>query len=195
MATSFSEVLGNAVAAVLRSSALDIPLRQRAKFEGWLKIELANSIESSNIGFKVHLESEFPSTDAWGNRHSRNYFADLMVSSPENDQCLVMLKTVNTNFRFRGVRQAHRSITKNFEAVVDDILKLSSAKVDAHTRRYSVFAVFPVSADSKVIANQLEKYLLRVKSVGSEIISHGFLSKTADWGVAWYVVKPIGFVG
>jgi hypothetical protein len=45
----FAVTMATAIEALLRRPCLRIPLRQRAKFEGWLKIELAAAL-AQDIG-------------------------------------------------------------------------------------------------------------------------------------------------
>lgn len=43
-------ILGECLDALLRCPALGPALRQRAKFEGWLKVELAHALEQRPCG-------------------------------------------------------------------------------------------------------------------------------------------------
>ena len=192
---NFREILSFAIAEALSSPKIDVALRQRAKFEGWLKVETASLIEVSSGSVKVNLEYQYPSTDASGKGYERKYFADLQLLSEDGNQCLVMLKTVNTNFRYESVREASRPVTKNFEAVQNDILKLAAAKLPSDTVRYSIFAVFPVARNVESRDKQLERYLTRVLAVGSQVVQTGFVESASEWGVAWFIAKPVGFVG
>lgn len=94
--------------------------RERAKFEGWLKLELCESLSK--------------------------YFKDV---APERDRIDIRfdgwgieLKTVNTNYRYRGVIDKHRPITKNVQGVVEDIDKLRSVAI---ANKAVLFIVFPAT--------------------------------------------------
>jgi hypothetical protein len=76
--------------AVLCREPLTIPLRQRARFEGWLKLELAYGLEEH--GFTVELEHEV-----------EDYRPDIRADL-NGTAFLLMLKTINMNFRFSDIR-------------------------------------------------------------------------------------------
>jgi hypothetical protein len=92
---------------------MSVAVRQRAKFEGWLKFELAACAESAGME-KVAVES----ASREGTR------ADLTFSY-EGRECNVELKTCNTNWRIEGVLSNTRPITKNIAGVILDAMKLS----------------------------------------------------------------------
>jgi hypothetical protein len=95
---------------------LAIAVRQRAKFEGWLKFELAAYAQLQGA-LEVRVEA---SAD-----DSSNSRADLtfMLSS---ERCDVELKTCNTNWRMRGVLNKTRPITKNLASIIGDARKLQN---------------------------------------------------------------------
>lgn len=106
---------------------LRIPVRQRAKFEGWLKFELASYLES--VGMR-HVEVE--SHVSWGRQRT-----DIAFSC--NDEPYgVELKTPNTNWRIPGVKSSTRPITRNIQSVIDDAIKLDS------TMGIVAFVLFPI---------------------------------------------------
>ncbi len=173
----FENLIEEKMNDLLQSPQLDIPLRERAKFEGWLKVELAAALEGA--GFDVTLEKEIS---------TRKRRADLFLGH-KGRGIYLELKTVNTSYRFPRVRQCDRPITRNFEGVCKDIQKLGD--VPTATSGYMVFAVFPVSADKKERCNKLCRYLERVfderAAVTAEECCSGFIGRDTDWGVAWYV--------
>lgn len=98
--------------------------RERAKFEGWLKVEVCESLS--------------------------NYFADVV---PERnriditfDDWAMELKTVNTNYRYKNVRNKKRPITTNIQEVIDDITNLYSSN---YINKAILFVVFPAKNDHK----------------------------------------------
>lgn len=94
---------------------LKIAMRQRAKFEGWLKFELALQLE------KIGMENvEVESSSGFGrNRADISFFHDDSYYSVE-------LKTSNTNWNIEGINSSSRPITKNINSVVRDAEKLNS---------------------------------------------------------------------
>lgn len=165
---------------LLLSPVLDVALRQRAKFENWLKIELGTAL--NHAGFDVRLEKTY--TDSTGAR----YRADVAVVV-EGQTHLIMLKTVNTNFRFSGVENANRPITKNIKGVMEDVHKL--AVTLPHTSGYILFPVFPVAAQESGRVGQLAVYLNRIRVCGVEFVAEGFVPRHRDWGISWYSGKVI----
>lgn len=122
-------------------SLLKIPVRQKAKFEGWLKFELANWLELQGIG-NVEVESK---VDYRRDRTDITFF--------HNDEpCSIELKTPNTNWKIPGVVNNGRPITKNIQSVVDDAIKLNS------TYGVVAFVLFPIPYQD----TRWEEYLNRI---------------------------------
>lgn len=107
---------------------MSIALRQRAKFEGWLKFELAAHAEISGAT-NVVVEAPLPD----GGRSDLSF--DWAGARYD-----VELKTPNTNWRMPGVAEMTRPITKNFSSIVADARK---ATVD-HCHPLVAFVIFPV---------------------------------------------------
>lgn len=91
---------------------LAIAVRQRAKFEGWLKFELAlYAAEHGPSDVQVESASED------GGRSDLSFvYAGTAYA--------VELKTYNTNYRMSGVLDCTRPITTNMDSVVVDGRKL-----------------------------------------------------------------------
>jgi hypothetical protein len=109
---------------------LAIALRQRAKFEGWLKFELAACAESHGA---TNVEVEAPT--GLGARADLTFIRD-------GKRYDVELKTSNTNWRMGGVLARTRPITKNIKGVITDGGKLRNCKGDGIV----AFCLFPVEA-------------------------------------------------
>ena len=122
-------------------SLLKIPLRQKAKFEGWLKFELAHWLENQGVG-QVEVESK---VDYRRDRTDITFFHN-------NEPCSVELKTPNTNWKIPGVVNNGRPITINIQSVVDDAEKLNS------TYGVVAFVLFPIPFHD----NRWEEYLNRI---------------------------------
>jgi len=102
---------------------LSIFARERAKFEGWLKAELCDSLSK--------------------------YFRDVAPERHKIDVTFynwaIELKTVNTNYRYKNVEVKTRPITKNIQGVIDDVESLKSSPYE---NRAILFVVFPVTHDN-----------------------------------------------
>lgn len=122
---------------------LAIAVRQRAKFEGWLKFELAAVVEKHGAqSVEVETVSEGKRSDLSftfnGNRYD------------------VELKTVNSSWRMSGVRNKTRPITKNIAGIIRDAQKLSRCSGQGIV----AFVLFPVPLQD----NRWTKYLDRIAS-------------------------------
>lgn len=106
------------------SSGLGAFALHRAKFEGWLKVEVCGLLVP-------HCESVVPEKQR----------VDICA-----DEWAIELKTINTNIRYRGIQNKHRPITKNTEGVIKDIQKLS--KLDFPMKAV-LFIVFPIEHENK----------------------------------------------
>jgi hypothetical protein len=112
---------------------LAVALRQRAKFEGWLKFELAACAEQ-NGATSVCVEAS--SEDQAVGTGCR---ADLSFHF-EEARYDVELKTPNCNWRLPGVRNLTRPITKNIAEIVLDARKLSAST----NHGLVAFVLFPI---------------------------------------------------
>jgi len=108
-------------------TVMDVALRQRAKFEGWLKFELA-AMAIAQGATNLIIEATYDSgrADLSFRYGGETYFIEM--------------KTPNTNWRIAEVQSKHRPITKNIHAVVVDAEKLRSCP----GRGILVFVLFPV---------------------------------------------------
>jgi len=123
-----------------KNNGLSVFAEERAKFEGWLKVELCESLSK--------------------------YFPTII---PEKDRIDIVfldwaieLKTVNTNYRYENVKNKIRPITKNIKGIIKDIKKLKSTD---YTNKAILFIVFPVIHNNKTwqthfqkISNELNLY-------------------------------------
>jgi hypothetical protein len=119
---------------------LALAVRQRAKWEGWLKFELAARAEREGYG-PVGLE------EAYG-----QWRADITLHD-DHERYDVELKTPNANWRVPGVQDKHRPITNNIAGIVADARKLAFAP----DQGVVCFALFPVPAGSAAWAVYLER--------------------------------------
>src|SRR5436190_23834073 len=112
-----------------RRPLLNVAVRKRAKFEGWLKFELALHAEQHGA---TNVEVETPSDS--GSRSDLSF----TYGGCRYD---VELKTCNTNYRMPGVLDSTRPITKNIASVVIDGNKLRLCPGQGIV----AFCLFPVS--------------------------------------------------
>ncbi len=125
------------------NQGLSIFAKERAKFEGWLKVELCDNLSK--------------------------YFKDV---APERNRVdvtfenwAIELKTVNTNIRYKNVKNKTRPITKNTQGVINDIKKLKS--ID-YTNKAILFVVFPIIHCNKnwqVQLQRISKLLREIKHI------------------------------
>jgi hypothetical protein len=119
-----------------------LALCQRAKFEGWLKFELAAKAEQAGAQDLV-LEAPLPMG------HAR---ADLGFQL-EGGSYVVELKTSNANWRAAGIVSKGRPVTKNIASVVEDGMKMRQAGGGI-----VAFTLFPVPVGD----NRWRVYLRRI---------------------------------
>ena len=123
---------------------ISIALKQRAKFEGWLKIELAYKLLQSYSDVKI--EYPYPCDNR---KH-----ADIYASN-----ALIELKTPNTNYQTDNCVSCVRPITKNIKSIIDDINKLH--KLGGQHKKYISLVLFPIDAKE-----DYKKYTQRINNTG-----------------------------
>jgi len=133
------------IVEVIRAHAalVAIAVRQRAKFEGWLKFELAAYVQLQGAQ-SVEVE---PASEALV--RSR---ADLAFSYG-GKRCHLELKTCNTNWRMEGVLNRTRPITKNVSGIIEDARKLQNCLGEGIV----AFCMFPVPCDDERWAEYLDR--------------------------------------
>jgi len=122
------------------NQGLTIFAKERAKFEGWLKAELCESLSK--------------------------HFSDVIVEKDGIDitfnDWAIELKTVNTNYRFEKVKIKARPITLNIKGISRDIEKLHRT---TSTNKAILFVVFPVIAGHKTWPTHLKKVSTSLKKL------------------------------
>jgi len=131
-----------------RKPLLAIAIRQRAKFEGWLKFELAAAAERHGAQ-SVEVESGTDDSASTGERSDVSFHLNGV-------RCDVELKTPNTNWRMPGVDNKHRPITKNIGGIVSDAQKLRRSPGSGIV----AFVLFPVPPQD----NRWVEYLQRIST-------------------------------
>lgn len=133
--SAIKEIINN------NTDVLKVAIRQKAKFEGWLKFELASYLELNGFG-GVEVEAL---------SHLSKERADILFFHQENTYT-IELKTPNTNWKIEGISNLSKPITKNIDSIIEDTRKLNS--------KYGIvaFVLFPVPCDD----NRWETYLSRI---------------------------------
>lgn len=116
---------------------------RRAKFEGWLKVELIDILVQKNF----------------------EALPEIGLIDVSFDKVGIELKTINTNIRYPDVINTIRPITKNIQGVNQDIENLRNTAFDD---KFVIFIAFPITHDNKKweiqlnrIACNLEDYLYK----------------------------------
>ena len=125
---------------------LEIFAVERAKFEGWVKVELVGIL-------KKYFKNVVPEENN----------IDIIA-----DEWAIELKTVNTNYRHPLVKNKHRPITKNIEGVLKDIKKLKNSR---YRNKAVLFVVFPLPNEN---SKEWKYHLNKIRSNVRKILSHRF---------------------
>lgn len=118
-----------AIEKVLRNheDLLRIAVKQRAKFEHWLKFELACEMSKNDIEC-VEVESTYPSDITR---------ADITFSN-NGKIYSIELKTPNTSWMIKGVNSKKKLKSRNIESIIKDIGKMKDRN------GIIAFVLFPV---------------------------------------------------
>lgn len=146
---------------------LSIFARERAKFEGWLKVELCDVL-----------------------------LAEGWHPTPEDDRIdvtfeswAIELKTCNTNYGFKGVKNKGRPITKNVSGVISDIRKLNRKGLKRkYNHRAVVFVMFPMRIDNMYWQ---QKHLPRIAQEAAWIDQRDFVFENGLPGVLYFALCEI----
>ena len=132
-------------------TVVELAIRQRAKFEGWLKFSLAAYIEKNFCPVIVECI------------YSEKKRADLSFIY-EGTKYLIEIKTPNTNWKIKGVEKKGRPITKNIKSIIEDAEKLKSED------GIVLFILFPIPFND----TRWKKYTTRISdALGKDILSNG----------------------
>ncbi|MBQ4434120.1 MAG: hypothetical protein II894_08200 [Bacteroidales bacterium] len=105
----------NAIDGIIKKGlkSISLPFKQRAKFEGWLKIELA--AELSKKFNDTRIEPSYPhKTQSSADIFSNNYYIEL--------------KTVDTDCPYSNTVDGRKRFSNNITLVLKDINKLRPVK-------------------------------------------------------------------
>ena len=130
---------------------LEIAFRQRAKFEGWLKFEIAKEFQKSGKDTKV----EYPIAKG---------HVDLFA-----DNCLIELKTPNTSYNHPDLESKTRPITDNVNSIISDVDKLRNITEGLSYDSFIAFVMFPIDKDKDEDKNTTSKYMEHVNRIEKHI--------------------------
>lgn len=100
---------------------LNFFIKNRAKFEGWFKVELCDILS----------------------RYTNNITPEKDRIDIVFDDWALELKTSNTNYRYENVKNKTRPVTKNVTSIIKDIVDLRNNK--NYKNKAVVFIIFPLS--------------------------------------------------
>ena len=132
---------------------LEIAFKQRAKFEGWLKFEIAKEFQTSGKDTKV----EYPTAKG---------HVDIFA-----DNCLIELKTPNTSYNHPDLESKTRPITDNVNSIISDVDKLRKISEDTCYDLFIAFVMFPIDKDED--KNTKSKYIEHVNRIENHIQAQG----------------------
>lgn len=156
--------------------------KQRAKFEGWFKFELASALARHNDFTQITLEDGYPN----GGRSDISFLY-------QGVKCYVELKTANTNWRAEGLENITRPVTRNVDGIIDDIHVLK--KKSLPDRGMAIFLLFPVpvyiwETDTKKLKyhiNRIENETQMTR--GSLMNNTNFVQVAEKYGICSFVVE------
>lgn len=127
---------------------LEIAFKQRAKFEGWLKFEIAKEFQTSGKDTKV----EYPTAKG---------HVDIFA-----DNCLIELKTPNTSYNHPDLESKTRPITDNVNSIISDVDKLRNITEGLSYDSFIAFVMFPIDTNKKYMGhvNKIENHIQAQKS-------------------------------
>lgn len=134
---------------------------RRAKFEGWLKVELIDTLVKNHI----------------------NALPEIDRIDVSFEHVAIELKTVNTNIAFQHVANLTRPITKNTASIIEDIICL---REKLHADKFVLFVAFPINHTNPLWQVQLQ----RINQHLAEIRHHEFYFKNDVPGVI-YIGKVV----
>jgi len=165
-----------------RKDVVQLAGQQRAKFEGWLKFELAAALISKTGFEKIILEDGY----------STKGRSDISFVY-SGTKWYVEMKTANTNWRAKDLEKLTRPITRNMDGIVEDILVLREKCAPAHGM--AVFCIFPVPDFLwRNTRDKLNYHLHRIEAGGklpeNALIDNAeFVETTTDFGFCTFVVE------
>ena len=165
-----------------RKDVAFLACQQRAKFEGWLKFELASALYRSSGFEKIIIEDSY----------TTNGRSDISFEF-DGAKWFIEIKTANTNWRAENLENLTRPVTRNMDGIVEDIIVLREKSAPAHG--LAVFCIFPVPDRLwKNTREQLKYHLRRIEETGklfeNTLVDNAeFVATTDTFGICTFVVE------
>lgn len=151
---NMDKLIRNSISDIIKNHTqlISIAIRQRAKFEGWLKFKLADHLQKLGLS-NIEVESNYADS---------NNRADLgfVYNGVRYD---VELKTPNANWRIDGIENKGIPITKNIASIIIDTKKLEECVGNG----IIAFVLFPVP----IADNRWVEYLSRISNETSKVLT------------------------
>ena len=145
--------------AIAEHEGLEVFAIERAKFEGWVKVELVRILRKYFKGIVPEEEGIDIVADEWA----------------------IEIKTINTNYTCPLVKKKHRPITKNVEGILEDIEKLRNNT--RYKNKVVFFIVFPLPENA--IDTWQEKHLSKIQGNLRRLLPYRFRFKNNVPGVMY----------
>jgi hypothetical protein len=167
-----------------RRNLILIACQQRAKFEGWLKFELASAIAHHNDIKQIILEDKYPTSG----RSDMSFIY-------KDTKWYVEMKTANTNWRAEGLQNITRPIKLNIDSIISDIQRLQQHSSTA--KGLIIFLLFPIP--TRIWEKETERlnyHLQRIEeeshlTFGSLMRAGNFNQITEHYGICTFVKEVI----
>ena len=145
--------------ATAEHEGLEVFAIERAKFEGWVKVELVRILRKYSKSIVPEKEGVDIVADEWA----------------------IEIKTINTNYTCHLVKKKHRPITENVKGILEDIEKLKN--YTKYKNRVVFFIVFPLPESA--MNTWQEKHLSKIQANLRRLLSYRFKFKNNVPGVMY----------
>jgi len=144
------------------NSVLPVFVEQRKKFEGWLKVEICELLQS--YGYKVTPEKDFIDITA--------------------EHLAIELKTIPTNYAWPGIPHPHsKATTEGINKVLKDIGEL---RFEPYEIRMVNFIVYPLSKSHRHHNIWRQDHLSRIERQVTDLIEKPFEFQNGFPGIAYF---------
>jgi len=130
-----------------KNEGLYIFARRRAKFEGWLKVELCEMLYKNN---DISVE-----TVVNNGKRIDITFTDWAVE----------IKTANTSYKYENVEWVNESLSYNVKSIIKDIEKLKETN---YNNKGILFIVFPCETNNKYWKKHIEKIKKHIEKINKQ---------------------------
>jgi len=140
---TWTEINESLIKSIKDNSGLNCFIKNRSKFEGWLKVEICNILSKNQNIDSLQVEKYIEDTK----QHIDIYF------EYKKSKYYIELKTLNTSYKIAGIVDKIKPITDNVNGVIKDIQKLKNINDDLAVK-IVIFIVFPLDLSNE---NQFEE--------------------------------------